>query len=141
MERQKPTVAVDLDGVLAYHYEWNGVEHFGDVIEGAHEFLRTLRQYFKVIIYSCRGNAELNGLDPSALYLNMAGWLHENGLEHDAIFVGQGKPSARAYIDDRGVSCRPQSNSAIPEYTNAIKDALYLTHKYADIEHMTSGKK
>ena len=107
----KEIICVDLDGVLAEDGQWNGVEHFGKVIDGAKEFLENLRQHYDVVIYTCRFTEGINGIEKAGLLRNrVRDWLDENELPYDEIFIGQGKPIATAYVDDRGINCSPQYN-------------------------------
>lgn len=101
-------ICVDLDGVLAEYNEWKGIFHFGPVIEGAKEFLQKLRDRgFFIVINTCRGHVELNGYTPKYLAQQVENWLKLNDLPYDDVFVGQGKPPAHAYIDDRAIHCNP----------------------------------
>ena len=109
MDSGSPTICVDLDGVLACWRPWRGVTKFGRPIPGAVEFTRTLANFARVVIYSCRGNLELgDGRDEAELRELMRKWLDKHGFAYDEIWTGQGKPIAVAYVDDRGVACRPE---------------------------------
>lgn len=99
------TVCVDLDGVLAQYDGWRGVEVIGDPIDGAVEFLRDLRKHSRVMIHTVR----IGKGDGKSLKVVEA-WLREHGFEYDEIWTGFGKPPANAYVDDRGVVCRPQDD-------------------------------
>jgi hypothetical protein len=108
---KKQTVAVDLDGVLAQYMSWRGVEHIGDPIFGASSFLKELRKNFFVMIFTCRCSAAFNpGYDEATLRKHVEDWLHKWGLEYDAVYAGQGKPLATAYVDDRAVNCQPMKS-------------------------------
>jgi hypothetical protein len=37
-------------------------------------------------------------------------WLDKHGFAYDRIWTEQGKPIASAYVDDRGVACRPEED-------------------------------
>lgn len=107
------SIAVDLDGVLARYDGWRGVDHIGEPLPGAAEFLRRLKAMgARVVIYTTRTNA-----DPAVserresvemLTQRVRLWLDAHGLPYDEIYVGQGKPLASAYVDDRAVPCLPQ---------------------------------
>jgi len=108
----KQTVCVDLDGVLARFDEWHGVDYFGDVIPGAKEFLESLSKTYEIIIYTCRCTEGISGIEKSNLLRNrVRDWLDENELKYDEIYTGQGKPIAKAYIDDKGINCNPTQDS------------------------------
>ena len=54
MSSRKKTVCVDVDGVLAQYDRWRGVDHIGDPIFGAKEFVADLRKKYKVVIHTTR---------------------------------------------------------------------------------------
>lgn len=106
---EKKNVTVDVDGVLAAYTTWKGELHIGDPIEGAVEFTKRLAEKYRVVIHTTRMNYTLNReLTPPAARRQLQEWLDKHGFVWDHIFTGPGKPIAIAYIDDRGVSCRPQ---------------------------------
>ena len=115
MEKQKkPTVAVDLDGVLAqYDGKWRGVESIGEPIPGAVEFTQELSKNADVIIWTTRTNPEINYEfalpDLRTLVVN---WLNLHGFAYRSVHCGGGKPLAAAYVDDRAVACEPQQAGA-----------------------------
>ena len=105
----EPSVCIDLDGVLARWEPWRGVTKFGKPIRGAAEFTRRISGFVRVVIYSCRGNVELGqGRPAEELRDLMKRWLDKHGFAYHEIWIGQGKPIATAYIDDRAVVCRPE---------------------------------
>jgi len=118
----KKSVCVDLDGVLAQYDGWKGVEHIGDPIPGAAEFTKRLREIARVVIFTCRTNADpkISGRNESVQMLTQRVrlWLDAHGFAYDEIYVGQGKPLAAAYVDDRAVECRPQGDRS--EYLYAF---------------------
>jgi hypothetical protein len=128
MEKHKPTVAVDLDGVLAIYTTWKGVDHIGDPIPGSIELTMHLKQFARVIIFTtrCCADPSLNreGLTPEELKAKVTHWLDSKGYFYDDVYTGQGKPIAAAYIDDRAVSCRPQEDT--DAFTNTLKQTRYL---------------
>jgi hypothetical protein len=101
------TVAVDLDGViLEYVDPWNGVCHFGDIIQGAVESLEKIKKLgYRIVIYTTRNNimAQCNlGWDASTLTGMVRGQLEKHGVPYDEVALF--KPLARYYIDDRAIS-------------------------------------
>ena len=131
----KPVVCVDLDGVLARHEGFQGALALGEPIAGAVEFTRELAEWAEVVILTARlGGEEVEGLtekkkrERAELVVAIAGWLTEHGFAFDCIHEGSGKPAASAYVDDRGVSCRPQVFGG-----RAFEDAL------KDVEELCGG--
>jgi hypothetical protein len=105
---------VDLDGVLAAYDGWKGIEHIGSPLPGAADFTRRLREVARVVIYTTRckeyleNKGDFDGRPAHELAAIVRGWLDRHGFAYDEIYVGQGKPFAVAYVDDRAVPCRPQ---------------------------------
>lgn len=102
----KPSVCVDLDGVLAKYDGWKGVDHIGDPIPRAREFLELLSKNFHIIIHTTRVNPEVNtGHTYEELRAKVEAWLVKHEMVYDDI---QSKPLAIAYIDDRACYCEPE---------------------------------
>ena len=116
------SICIDVDGVLAQYDGWKGIFHFGDPFPRAVEFTKKLSEKYRVVIFTCRCNYELNAKEyyESDEYSNRADSLSEDEvieelkqlvaeylLKHcfyyHEIYTGQGKPSAIAYIDDRAI--------------------------------------
>jgi hypothetical protein len=107
------SVCVDLDGVLAKYDHWRGVDHIGDPLPGAVEFLRRIKAAgARVVVYTTRTNADpeicerIESAEKLAERVRL--WLDAHGFEYDEIYAGQGKALAAAYVDDRAVPCLPQ---------------------------------
>ena len=112
------TVCIDLDGVLAEHDGWKGIQNIGDPIDGAQDFVDELAKDFKIMIFTTRCNAEVNKEeDQETLVGIVREWLQTHSFKYDIIEIG--KPVAIAYIDDRGVNCRPQENNFAFRYALA----------------------
>jgi len=108
----KKTACVDLDGTLIRFDEWRGVEYFGDPLPGAKEFLSKLREKFDVVIYTCRCTEGIDGPEKASLLRNrVRDELDRLGFEYDHIWIGQGKPIASVYIDDKGMRCDPAADN------------------------------
>ena len=126
----KKSVAVDVDGVLAQYDGWKGVEHIGDPIPGAVEFTKKLQEIARVVIFTTRVNADpkISGRNESVEMLTQRVklWLDAHGFAYDEIYVGQGKPLAAAYVDDRAVTCCPQDGASDCEYKAALYDVRIL---------------
>lgn len=108
-KKRNRSICVDLDGVLATYHGWQGLEHFGDPIPGAIEFTRKMIATHRVIIFTSR-TSQIEGRDLDEAVRLVGAWLDRHGFAYDEIYTGKGKPFATAYIDDRGVSCRPQDD-------------------------------
>lgn len=124
--KRKFRVCVDLDGVLAEYHGWKGIDHIGPPIEGALEFAKQLAKVAEIVVFSSRCSTELieaEGSNSSVgqLRIRVIEWLEKNGFPYSDVYVGQGKPRAAAFIDDRGVACNPQQDS------HAYENALALT--------------
>ena len=109
----KRTVCVDLDGVLAdYSMGWKGLDHIGDPIPGAVELTQELAKFADVLIFTTRCCEEMGrGLGKEMLRKIVKDWLDKHGFVYHEIWIGQGKPIASAYIDDRAICCRPQEDA------------------------------
>ncbi len=89
---QRPTVCVDLDGVLNTFDEWRGADFFHPPREGARQFLSELQAAgYRVVILTVRWHEWVSA------------WLARNGLADFVDEVTDRKPSAHAYVDDRAV--------------------------------------
>jgi len=106
------SVCVDLDATIAQYDEWKGACNIGEPLPGAKEFLEAIREIpARIVIFTTRGNFSVNkGFTIDQLQEIVERWMGDNGLQYDEIYVGQGKPIASAYVDDRAVQCRPTSD-------------------------------
>lgn len=101
-EHKKRSVCVDLDGTLLYYTNWKGMNgRLGEPRPGAKEFLRNIRKFANVIIFTAR-LAEEN--KSSETLDRIQSWLISHDLPYDELYVGIGKPVAEAFVDDRAVS-------------------------------------
>jgi hypothetical protein len=88
----RPTVCVDLDGVLNTFDVWCGPEYFHPPRAGAKELLQSLQATgYRVVILTVRWHEWV------------AAWLEKNGLREFVDEVTDKKPPAHVYIDDRAV--------------------------------------
>lgn len=126
-KRQKRArVCVDLDGVLAHR---TGNASIGPPIDGAVEFTRELHQSCEIIIFTARfstrsGKARSHNA-VQALHGRLERWLEKHRFAWDTINTSTAKPIAVAYIDDRGVVCRP-TDQGLKAYQHALKHTLQL---------------
>ncbi len=118
-------VCVDLDGVLAQRMQGGKMDEIGPPMDGAVEFVRALSEFSKIIILTSR-MAGKTGKKARAIEDAIREWLEENAIPFDDIHNGPGKPPAHAYIDDRGVSCRPEEDglAAFDMALNAVKNLV-----------------
>ena len=139
------TVCVDFDGVIAFYDGCKGINHFGEPIEGAREFLQALRSHgYNILIHTARCNVALNGFEVKSAssdnYLSkyvalrrlLLDYMKKYDLPFDDVHMGQGKPLADAYIDDRAVPCQPMKFPGA--YEVALKDVLELSHHHSKVE-------
>lgn len=125
-------VCVDLDGVLAdYSKGWQGVGVIGDPIPGAVEFTKRLGRYAMVVIYTtrCKGKLFDRDEDPAKLRAAVMAWLDKHGFYYDEVDMGQGKPIAAAYVDDRAVPCEPQRCEMPSEVEKCYEEAEYAVRR------------
>lgn len=132
MPRQRPRVCVDLDGVLASYDKWRGFDHIGDPVPGALEFAKALNKKADIIVFTSRCNSERIEEEGAALNagqyrIRIIEWLEKNGFPYADVYVGQGKPRAVAFIDDRGISCSPQRDP--DAFDNALESLKSLLRR------------
>jgi hypothetical protein len=126
----KKTIALDVDGTLAFYNGWKGLDHFGDPIPGAVEFTKQLAKYYDIVIFTCRCTPDLHRLSANLLENKVKAWLDEHGFVYHHIYSSPGKPYADVYIDDRAVSCRPQDHIKgleYREYDSVLKTVVALS--------------
>jgi hypothetical protein len=85
----KPTVCVDLDGVLNMYDGWKGADHFAPPRPGARAFMAALAERYTVVVLTSR------------VPIDTEWWLKTSGIPFSA--VASEKPPALAYIDDRAI--------------------------------------
>lgn len=93
----KDIIAVDLDGTLAEHHGWKGVEHIGEPVPAMLERVkRWMDEGHEVLIFTARLN------EPGA-FPHIKKWLRAHGL--DALRVTNKKESRiKEFWDDRAVA-------------------------------------
>ena len=115
LPRQRPRVCVDLDGVLAKYDTWRGLDHIGEPVNGAVEFAEKLNKKADIIVFTSRCSPERieeegSKYSPGQLRIRIIEWLEKHGIPYADVYLGQGKPRAAAFIDDRGINCNPQKD-------------------------------
>jgi hypothetical protein len=112
--KRKPRVCVDLDGVIASYKSWKGFGEIGSPLPGALEFITKLSTIADVVIFTSRCSLD-PGADagtvvasPEELRGHVVDWLRDHDFPFADVYIGQGKPKAAAFIDDRAIACRPQ---------------------------------
>jgi hypothetical protein len=127
LKKRKPRVCLDLDGVLAQYSGWEGLDQIGPPIPGALDFAWALAEIADIVIFTSRCSLDAGGeeistnLTPRQLRIKIVDWLEKYKFPYADVYVGQGKPRASAFIDDRAVFCSPQNDK------NAFKRALEST--------------
>lgn len=113
----RPTVCLDLDGVLVDRTYARGGEELGDPIDGAVEFTRALAEQADIVIHTARLSGRSAGPGVGEAQAEQRRreerirlWLDLHGFAYQEIALDVGKPIAAAYVDDRGVSCRPMDD-------------------------------
>jgi hypothetical protein len=108
---KKKSVAVDVDATLAAYDGWEGVDSIGDPLPGAKAFVEALREKFQIIIWTTRCTRSVNNdYTTEELHDAVKRWLDRHEIPYDLIWIGQGKPVAKAFIDDHAIACRPQED-------------------------------
>lgn len=131
MKDKHQSVCVDLDATLAHYKEYS--TEIGIPLFGAKQFMEELHKDFYVIVFSFRA-VEHEWSEEA-----VCSWLDENDIPFDEIYTGRGKPHATAYVDDRAVECRPQSDP--DAYYNALKRIHLLSMEWTEeIERLLNKK-
>ena len=110
---RKPRVCLDLDGVLAQYDKWKGIDHIGEPIPGALQFAKELAKFAEIVIFTSRCAQDVlegSRITPGMLRIHVIEWLEKHKFPFSDVYIGQGKPRAAAFIDDRAVHCSPQKD-------------------------------
>ena len=126
----KPTVAVDLDGVLSQYSGWKGINHIDAPVDGAVDFTKKLSRFARIVIWTVRTNGAVQNEGNSQVELLeiVKRWLDKHEFKYDDIYSGPGKPIASAYIDDRAVNCQPAKWGS-KAFCVALHEAKWLCEK------------
>lgn len=131
-EPARRRVCVDLDGVLAEYDKWKGIDHFGSPIPGALEFMKKLAKFAEITIFTSRCAQDVlegSRITPGQLRVKVIEWLEKHDFPYTDVYIGQGKPRAAAFIDDRAVHCNPQLDE------DAFEEALKVTRALVKKPH------
>lgn len=130
---RKPRVCVDLDGVLARYDGWRGLDHIGEPLPGALKFAKQLSKHADIVIFTSRcshdsgGDPDMIDITPGQMRIRVIDWLEKHKFPFADVYIGQGKPRAVAFIDDRAVKCSPQRD---PEaFEDALESAIGLIRR------------
>ncbi len=115
----RPKVCVDLDGVLCQRAQGSRRSSFGTPFDGALDFMIDLATKAEIIIYTARLTTDDEAEKRETKSLIEA-WLKQHRIPFDEIYTGSGKPLAVAFVDDRGVTCRPEDNG-VAAFTSAMQ--------------------
>jgi hypothetical protein len=142
-KKRKPRVCLDLDGVLAKYDGWEGLEKIGPPLPGALDFAWKLAEMADIVIFTSRcsldagGEAPATRLSPGRLRIKVIEWLEKYKFPYSDVYIGQGKPRAAAFIDDRAVYCSPQSDKkAFDAAFESIRTMLSRTRRGARADVM-----
>lgn len=106
---KKGRICVDLDGVLVGRSKGSRKTSFGAPIDGAADFMKELSAKAEIVIFTSRLAID-DQAERKEVATKIEAWLEKNNIAYDEVFIGSGKPMAIAYVDDRGVACRPQED-------------------------------
>ncbi len=124
----KPTVCVDLDGVLADRSYTRGKTRIGDPIDGAVDFTRELAEFADIIILTSRFSGLKGDRDIAKLEEAIRQWLDKHHFSYTRVWTESAKPPAQAYIDDHGVYCCP-AKEGISAFETAMTATRALLKK------------
>lgn len=105
MTNEKPTIAIDFDGVLNNYTKYDK-DDLGTPRHNVKRFLQILHKDFHIIIFSVRR------------YSKIIVWLNKHGLIEYIDNVTSYKPRARLYLDDRGVNFNGDYDKALKDIYN-----------------------
>ncbi len=127
---RKPRVCIDLDGVIAKYSGWKGLGNIGAPLPGALEFVSKLAKIADVVVFTTRCSLDPGDqagtivASPEELRRTVVEWLEKHHFPFADVYIGQGKPRAAAFIDDRAIQCRPQDDPEAFDNTLTVLRAL-----------------
>jgi len=109
MTTNKKTISIDFDGTICKKQSYGNGEIHETPTEGAPQALSKLKDDgYNIVVYTVRLNPYLEG-DVSLKKKRIEDWLDKYGIPYDE--VTNNKPSAIAYVDDRGIRFEGNWNS------------------------------
>lgn len=104
-----PSIAVDLDGTLAYYDHWRGIEHIGRAIPAMLSRVhRWIGEGKRVIIFTAR----ITGEREKEARLHIEHWLGQHNLDGLEI-TNVKQPHMTEFWDDRAVYVIPNTGEAV----------------------------
>ena len=117
------------------------ISHIGSPLPGALEFAWELNEVADIVIFTSRcsndngGQSSNSQIDPGKLRIKVIEWLERFKFPYADVYIGQGKPRAAAFIDDRAVPCSPQKDR------NAFENALDSTYSLLNVRKKQTGRR
>lgn len=125
----RPNILIDLDGVLHKYSkgQFDGTI-YDDVVPGAKEFIDSIKDEYRIVIWTARLSKDNRRLFPADVTENdIRDFLCKNDIYFDEI--NSDKLTAIAYVDDRAVEFKGDweyVRKRIEEYSNNIKEQLSI---------------
>lgn len=127
---------IDLDKTLARYQSGmfqQDITHIGEPLPGAQQFVKNLSEHVgndglpaKITIFT-RRMSEVSEIESKYVLKSIVTWLEKHGFVWHEVYDGYGKPDGTAFIDDKGVQCRPQENeNAYKEAEDYIKNVILM---------------
>jgi adenylylsulfate kinase len=144
MSKEKKTICVDFDGVIAEYEGYEGDDKFGEPVDGVQNALKVLKEHnYTIIVFTTRKNTAA-----------LRKYLKENDITYDYINENpdqpknsnSGKPVADVYLDDRAVCFHGNWKWALQDIAsfkpyNNEKENQKETYKKAFDEYLEMAKK
>ena len=86
--------------------------------------MKKLSKFAEITIFTSRCAQDVlegSRITPGQLRIKVIEWLEKHDFPYTDVYIGQGKPRAAAFIDDRAVHCSPQRDP------DAFAEALKMT--------------
>ena len=105
----KPTLCIDFDGVIhSYERGWQNGAIYGTVVPGFFEWAATVKQFFKLVIYSSRSKDGTEAMEAwlKDHYQKWAATEWDGHISAPEFEFAHEKPPAWLTIDDRAICFR-----------------------------------
>lgn len=104
-----PSIAVDLDGTLAYYDHWRGIEHIGPpIVAMTTRVQQWLKEGKRVIIFTAR----ITGENEKEARKHIVHWLWKTGIG-DLEITNVKQPHMVEFWDDRAVQVVPNTGERL----------------------------